>query len=160
MSSLPESSSKLIGRSSKTDNIFIPSLNMAFASLTLLTLFLSGVHSFFPNEIKEIKESIPYINPKQYLITKLTAAIPDDTFDDTSDDLTSCINTYYQLGGSDTGILCVSPTTITSDTEWLTVSWINVSFTGKYDWIGLFKLSDIFPHSKLILSFFLFSFLI
>eukprot|EP01083_Nonionella_stella_P230459 814592_1 len=101
--------------------------------LFICTLIISTVHSLFPHQINEIKQSIPYINPKQFLLTKINP---------TSTTLSPIPkSTIPNLQGADTGLLTVSPSIITSDTEWITVSWHNVSYTGKYDWIGLFNAS-------------------
>lgn len=80
---------------------------------------------FFPEEIDEIKNSRRWVNPKQYLSIK---SVDTPTRDGS-----------IPVKGGDTGTLTVSPLLITDNTEWVTVSWSNLSYSGRYDWIGLFK---------------------
>eukprot|EP01083_Nonionella_stella_P088271 245890_1 len=102
----------------------------------LLSAFVTtSVYSLFPAEIKELQESRAFINPKQYLHTQFTKIHSKPTTISGSASKTS------KLRGADTGSLSVSPSTVTSDTEWITVSWANISYTSKYDWIGLFNAS-------------------
>jgi len=103
-------------------------------SLLLSIAVLSpAVHSFFRDEILEIQTASRQINPKQYL----TVALSPDTAAPKLVDGSS----PRSLKGGDTGTLSVSPQLVTSDTEWVTVSWANISYSGKYDWIGLFNAS-------------------
>merc|ERR1719229_710691 len=94
---------------------------MATRSLVLLLTLIHYSSAFFPDEIHQIKTSIPYVNPKQFLLTPISSGT---------------------LNGADTGFLSVSPSVVSSNTEWITVSWHNISYTGKYDWIGMFNASE------------------
>jgi len=109
-------------------------------ALLALLLCISGVHSFFDNEIQAIKESGPHINPKKFLSIRVPVDIDDDTRRSTVTNISSTLS-KAALKGGDSGNLWVSPSVISSDTEWITVSWTNISYTSYYDWIGLFNAS-------------------
>eukprot|EP00484_Ammonia_sp_Unknown_P024827 CAMPEP_0197035980 /NCGR_PEP_ID=MMETSP1384-20130603/13617_1 /TAXON_ID=29189 /ORGANISM="Ammonia sp." /LENGTH=647 /DNA_ID=CAMNT_0042466099 /DNA_START=33 /DNA_END=1976 /DNA_ORIENTATION=+ len=111
---------------------------MARACLAgILLLAIYTAQALLPAEIREIQESNAWINPKKFLLTKFHS----DRNDESQPAESVSISTSGKLTGGDTGSLTVTPTIVSSDTEWITVSWSNISYTGKYDWIGLFNAS-------------------